>query len=106
MLGDNKNLQATWRNYGGTITLVMDEVRMNAGEKLMDIMKMKTQQSLMSGRDRLAIDLFLSTQDSKKVAALPILVDSAGGTVQDISDSTNTLDTCHGVLTLAVTGNA
>lgn len=81
--------QAKWTNYGGTITIFGDEMRQNAGEgKLFDLVKAKTMQATMSGRDALAIDLFLSAQNTKKVAALDVLVD-ATSTVQDINGTTN-----------------
>lgn len=81
--------QYSWRNYAGTITVAGDEMRANAGEgKLFDLVKAKTQQAVMSARDTLAIDLFASSQGSKKVSALPILVD-ATSTVADISSTTN-----------------
>lgn len=82
--------QAKWKNYGGTIKFAGDEVRQNMGEgKLHDLVKAKTQQAVMSARNTLNTDLFLSSQASKKVACLPVLVD-ATSSVQDIASSTNT----------------
>src|SRR3990167_2640555 len=82
--------QAQWRNYGGTIALVGDELRQNAGQgKLFDYVKAKTMQATMSAADALAVDLFATTQGSKKVQALPILVDTTSS-VFDIARSTNT----------------
>ena len=81
--------QAKWVNYGGTITIFGDEMRQNAGEgKLFDLVKAKTMQATMSGRDALAIDLFLSSVNSKKVLPLDTAVDTTS-TVQDINSTTN-----------------
>lgn len=81
--------QAHWRNYGGTIALVGDELRQNAGQgKIFDYVKAKTMQATMSGADALAVDLLATTQGTKKVQALPILVDTTSS-VFDIARSTN-----------------
>lgn len=81
--------QAKWVNYGGTITIFGDEMRQNAGEgKLYDLVKAKTMQATMSGRDALAIDIFATSQNSKKVGALDILCDQTS-TVQDVNSTTN-----------------
>ena len=81
--------QAQWSNMGGTITVFGDELRQNAGEgKLEDLIKAKTMQAVMSGRDALAIDLFASTAASKKVLPLPVAVNTTS-TVQDINSTTN-----------------
>lgn len=81
--------QYPWRNYGGTITIFGDEMRANMGNgKIYDLIKAKTMQSMMSARDALAVDMFLSTQGSKKVGALPVLVDQTS-TVADINSTTN-----------------
>src|SRR3990167_2000779 len=80
--------QATWRNYGGPVTITGTEIRQNAGEKLFDLVKAKTEQSMMTLKDRINIDFFQSTQDAKKVQALPILVD-ATSTVQDVNSTTS-----------------
>lgn len=79
---------ATWRNYAGTVTATGHEIRQNAGEKLFDLIKGKTEQTMMSFVDRLDIDLFASSQAAKKIHALPVLVD-ASSTVQDINSSSN-----------------
>ena len=80
--------QATWRQYGGTVTLVGGEVRQNGAEKIMDLVKAKTQQALMSARDAIAIDLFASAQVAAKIHTFPVLVD-ATSTVQDINSTTS-----------------
>ena len=81
--------QAKWVNYGGTITVFGDEMRQNAGEgKLYDLIKAKTMQATMSGRDALAIDLFLSAANSKKVLPITVATDTTS-TVQDINSTTN-----------------
>jgi hypothetical protein len=81
--------QAKWKNYGGTIKFDGDEVAMNSGEgKLKDLVKAKTMQAVMSARDALNLDLFASSQATKKVACLPVLVD-ATSEVQDINSTTN-----------------
>ena len=81
--------QAPFINYGGTISLVGDELASNAGQgKLTDYVKAKTMQALMSGRDILNADMFASTQASKKVSALPAFVD-ATSTVHDINSTTS-----------------
>ena len=72
----------TWRNYGGTIKYAGDEIRMNGAEKLYDLAKAKILQAQMSGKDKLNIDLFASSQAAKAVSCLPVLVDatsSVGG---------------------------
>ena len=81
--------QAPFRNYGGTISLVGDELASNAGQgKLTDYVKAKTMQALMSGRDTLDVDLFASAQASNKVSALPVFVDTTS-TVHDINSTTS-----------------
>ena len=81
--------QAKWKNYGGTIKFDGDEIRMNSGEgKMHDLIKAKTTQAVMSARNTLNTDLFASSQATKAVAALPVLVD-ATSTVQDINSTTN-----------------
>ena len=81
--------QYKWKNYAGTIALVGDEMRANGGQaKLFDYVKAKTQQAVMTARNTIAVDLFASSQDSKKVEALPVLVD-ATSTVADINSTTN-----------------
>lgn len=80
--------QGTWRNYAVTVTATGHEIRQNAGEKLIDIMKAKTEQSMLSLKDRINIDLFQASQDSKKIHALPVFVD-ATSTVQDVNSTTS-----------------
>ena len=81
--------QATWRNYGGTIRLLGDETRQNAGSgKLHDLMKAKVQQAMLSARDRLAIDLHASTQAAKAIQTLVTLID-ATSTIQEINSTSN-----------------
>lgn len=83
------NAQAQWRNYGGTIKYDGDEVRMNAGQgKIIDLVKAKTHQAMLSARDTLSTDLWATSQVTKKIAALPVLVD-ATSTVQDINSTTS-----------------
>lgn len=79
--------QFSWRNYAVPITLTGHEIRQNAGEKLIDLAKAKTEQSIMSLKDRINIDMFQSSQDAKKISALPILVD-ATSSVGDINSTT------------------
>lgn len=82
--------QAKFKNYGGTVKYDGDEIRANSGKsKIKDLAKAKVKQTLMSARDKLAIDLHASSQASKAVACLPVLVD-ATSSVQDIASSTNT----------------
>jgi len=81
--------QQQWRNLGGTVTLIGDEMRKIAGpEKLKDYAEAKIMQAMMSAKDALAIDLWASSQGAKKVLPLPLLVDSTG-TVEDINASTS-----------------
>lgn len=81
--------QYPWRNMGGSITILGDEARQNAGQgKLYDLLKAKTMQAMMSARDALSSDLFASSQGAKKVLALPLLVD-ATSTIADINSTTN-----------------
>ena len=77
----------TWRNYGGTIKYSGDEIRMNGAEKLYDLAKAKIIQAQMSARDKLATDLFASSQVAKAVSCLPVLVD-ATSTVAGFSSGT------------------
>ena len=82
--------QYKWVNYGGTITIFGDEMRLNAGQgKLKDLLQAKTEQAVMSARDRLAIDLWAGSQAAKAVIPLPVLV-SDTGTLADINAATNT----------------
>lgn len=80
--------QWQWRNYGGTIKYTGEEIRQNGAEKLTDLAKAKTMQAVMSARDTLAGDLFASSQVTKQVSTLPVLVD-ATSTVADINSTTN-----------------
>lgn len=82
--------QGKWVNYGGTITIFGDEMRQNAGEgKLFDLIKAKTMQSVMSGRDALSQDLWSSAGIiTKKIIPLDNMVDQTS-TVQDINSTTN-----------------
>ncbi len=57
--------------------------------KMYDLAKAKTQQAMLSARDALSIDLWATTQATKKVLPLPVGVDSTS-TVQDINSTTNT----------------
>ena len=76
-------------NYGGTITYFGDEVRANMGEgKMMDVIKAKTMQAVLSGRDALEIDLWQTSAASKKIQPLDVLVDTTSN-VQDINSTTN-----------------
>lgn len=77
----------TWRNYGGTIKYAGDEIRMNSAEKLHDLAKAKILQATMSGKDKLNSDLFATSQATKAVSCLPILVD-ASSTVGGINSTT------------------
>ena len=79
--------QYTWRNYGGTIKYTGGEIRMNGAEKLQDLAKAKIIQAQMSAKDKLASDLFASTQVAKAVSCLPVLVD-ATSTVAQIDSGT------------------
>ena len=80
--------QATWRNYAGTIVLLGDEVRQNSGDgKLIDLLKAKTMQAVMSLKNKLNTDLFASSQAAKAIHCLPVLVD-ATSTVQGINSTT------------------
>ena len=80
--------QAAWTNYGGTITLYGDEIRQNMGDgKIEDLIKAKTSQAVLSGRDALEIDLWASTAASKKIQPLDVLVDTTS-TVQNINSTT------------------
>lgn len=72
----------TWRNYGGTIKYTGEEIRQNGAEKLTDLAKAKIKQATMSAKDKLNGDFFASSQATKAVSCLPILVDatsSVGG---------------------------
>lgn len=81
--------QYQWRNYGGTITIFGDELRMNAGDgKLKDLLQAKSEQAMMSARDSLAIDLFASAVAGKKVTSLPVIAD-ATSTIADINSTSN-----------------
>jgi len=81
--------QAKWVHYGGTITLYGDELRLNSGDgKLQDIIKAKTMQAVMSGRDALSIDLWGTSLNSKKIQPLDLLVDQTSS-IQDINSTTN-----------------
>ena len=79
--------QFQWKSYGGTIKYAGDEIRMNGAEKLHDLAKAKIMQAVMSGKDKLNADLFASTQATKSVSAMPVLVD-ATSTVAGISSTT------------------
>lgn len=79
--------QFQWKNYGGTIKYAGDEIRMNGAEKLQDLAKAKITQAVMSAKDKLASDLFASTQAAKAVSCLPVLVDTSS-TVAGISSTT------------------
>lgn len=79
--------QFTWRNYGGTIKYAGDEIRQNGAEKLYDLAKAKILQAQMSGKDKLNIDLFASSQAAKAISCLPVLVDQSS-TVGGIDSST------------------
>lgn len=79
--------QFQWKNYGGTIKYAGDEIRMNGTEKLFDLAKAKIIQATMSGKDKLNSDMFASTQGSKAVSCLPVLVDQTS-TVAGISSTT------------------
>jgi len=82
--------QGKWVNYGGTITVFGDELRQNSGEgKLFDLIKAKTIQSVMSGRDALSIDLWSSGGiNTKKIIPIDNMVDTTS-TVQDINSTSN-----------------
>lgn len=81
--------QYPWRNYAGTIKYNGDEVRQNAGQgKLKDLAKAKVMQAVMSGKDKLNVDLFASSQATKAISALPVFV-NATATVADINSTTN-----------------
>lgn len=81
--------QAQWRNMGGTVTLIGDEMRKIAGpEKLKDYAQAKIMQAMASARDALAVDLWKSTQGAKNVVPMPLMVDSTG-TIQEINSSTS-----------------
>lgn len=80
--------QFPWRNIAGTIKYNGDEIRQNAGQgKLKDLAKAKVVQAMMSAKDKLSTDLNASTQASKAVSCLPVLVD-ATSTVADINSTT------------------
>lgn len=80
--------QQPWTNYGGTIVLIGPDMRKNAGQgKLRDYVKAKTMQAMMSGRDRLAIDLHASSQTSGKIQTIVTMVD-ATSTIEDINSTT------------------
>jgi len=81
--------QEKWRGCAGSIALVGQEMRQCSGEgKLYDYVKAKTEQALMSGRDQLNADLFASSQVTKKINCLPVMVD-ATSTVHDVNSTSN-----------------
>jgi hypothetical protein len=76
-----------WKNYGGTIKYTGEEIRQNAGEKLTDLAKAKIKQASMSAKDKLNSDFFATSQATKAVSCLPVLVD-ASSTVGSIASNT------------------
>lgn len=82
--------QATWKQYGGPITVSGREARVqNAGSsKVFDIVRSKLNQADRSIKDKVNRDLFKTSQDAKEIRGLPTLIDTSS-TIQDINSSTS-----------------
>jgi len=81
--------QFQWKSAAVAISISGEEERKNSGNnQLYSLMKGKTMQAMNTIKDKINASLFASSQSSKAIGCLPLLID-ATSTVGDINSTSN-----------------